>query len=248
MTVPTFGAGRSPVEPPVCPLLGLAGDAATHFTFPTAGHRCHATGRPAPIELAQQGALCLSATYPDCRLFQQAVDAGRVSVPGAGSWLLVAPDLDAEPRLATAHPVDRIGLGTSFRPGGSGRLGTAAAPRVAAVVVVVVALLAVLAWRFAGSASSGPALATGASPTGSPTVSQSVAASASGSAAPSSQPSTTPSPSPIARNRTHVVAVGETLSSIAARFGVSLKALEVANHITDPNLIYTGERLIIPPP
>ena len=247
VTVPTIGAVRPPVEPPVCPLLGLAGDPATHFTFPTAGHRCQATGRPAPIELAQQGALCLSATYPDCHLFRQAVDAGRVSVPGAEPWLLVAPDPDAGPRVTTASLAGRIGLESGFRPGGSGRRRIGAIPRVL-VVVAVIALVAALAWRFAGSASSGPELTTGASSAASPTVSQSVAASASGSAAPSSPPSGTPSPSPITTNRTHVVLPGETLSSIAARYGVTLKAIELANHITDPNLIHAGERLIIPPP
>jgi len=45
----------------------------------------------------------------------------------------------------------------------------------------------------------------------------------------------------------YTVQYGDTLSGIAQRFGVSLSALEAANpQITNPNLIYPGERLSIP--
>ena len=39
---------------------------------------------------------------------------------------------------------------------------------------------------------------------------------------------------------------GDTLSSIAARFGTSYQVLASANHIVDPNLIYAGQVLSIP--
>lgn len=42
------------------------------------------------------------------------------------------------------------------------------------------------------------------------------------------------------------VAPGDTLSSIAARFGTSYQVLASANHIVDPNLIYAGQVLSIP--
>ncbi len=45
-----------------------------------------------------------------------------------------------------------------------------------------------------------------------------------------------------------MVARGETLTSIAARYGVSVRALAAANGITDPNTIYAGQRLVIPGP
>lgn len=45
---------------------------------------------------------------------------------------------------------------------------------------------------------------------------------------------------------TYTVRVGDTLSAIAARFGVSLSALVRANGIADPNRIYVGQRLTIP--
>lgn len=44
----------------------------------------------------------------------------------------------------------------------------------------------------------------------------------------------------------HVVQVGETLSSIAAQYGVPDAAIAEANNIANPNLIYVGERLSIP--
>ncbi len=44
----------------------------------------------------------------------------------------------------------------------------------------------------------------------------------------------------------HVVQPGETLSGIAARYGVSIRELVAANQIADPNLILTGSRLVIP--
>ncbi|MBI2845946.1 MAG: LysM peptidoglycan-binding domain-containing protein [Chloroflexi bacterium] len=46
----------------------------------------------------------------------------------------------------------------------------------------------------------------------------------------------------------HVVAVGDTLSAIARCYGTTVTALVQANHIANPNLIFPGQRLIIPPP
>ena len=44
----------------------------------------------------------------------------------------------------------------------------------------------------------------------------------------------------------YVVQRGDTLTNIAARFGVSLAALVQTNGISNPNLIITGQRLTIP--
>ncbi len=44
----------------------------------------------------------------------------------------------------------------------------------------------------------------------------------------------------------HVVQRGETVSSIARRYNVSPNAIIAANHLPNPNLIYPGQRLIIP--
>jgi putative chitinase len=46
----------------------------------------------------------------------------------------------------------------------------------------------------------------------------------------------------------HVVKSGETLTGIAARYGVTIAALQEANGIKDPNLINAGQKLVIPAP
>ena len=76
-------------------------------------------------------------------------------------------------------------------------------------------------------------------------------------------PTITPSPSPIATiivvtpgpsaiptsqysGRTYIVQDGDTLFSISLRFGVRVTALAQANNISDINLVFAGQRLIIP--
>lgn len=49
-----------------------------------------------------------------------------------------------------------------------------------------------------------------------------------------------------ATTTTHVVQVGETLSSIAARYGISLSVLTQANNISNPSFLYSGQVLKIP--
>ena len=44
---------------------------------------------------------------------------------------------------------------------------------------------------------------------------------------------------------TYRVVAGDTLSSIAARFGTSWSALAAANHLTNPNVIYPGQVLVL---
>ncbi|MDQ0899045.1 MULTISPECIES: LysM domain-containing protein [unclassified Paenibacillus] len=47
---------------------------------------------------------------------------------------------------------------------------------------------------------------------------------------------------------TYVVQPGDTLWSIAARFGTTVQAIMQANQLTDPNFVYAGLRLFIPVP
>lgn len=46
----------------------------------------------------------------------------------------------------------------------------------------------------------------------------------------------------------HVVSVGETIYRIALRYGVTIQAIAQANGIANPNVIYVGQRLLIPSP
>jgi len=50
------------------------------------------------------------------------------------------------------------------------------------------------------------------------------------------------------RGGQHAVRSGETLTTIAARYGVSVQALMEKNQITDPNSIREGQKLAIPEP
>lgn len=53
-------------DAPGCPLLGLAVDRRTRYTFPHPGHRCHATGSPRMIEPGHQTTYCLSLEFMGC--------------------------------------------------------------------------------------------------------------------------------------------------------------------------------------
>ena len=46
--------------------------------------------------------------------------------------------------------------------------------------------------------------------------------------------------------QTHVVQAGETLYSIATRYGVTVEAIMAANDLANANFIYVGQRLVIP--
>lgn len=64
-------------------------------------------------------------------------------------------------------------------------------------------------------------------------------------APPTFVPTAIPTPAPVT---TYVVRPGDTLFGIALRFNTTVSALQRANNISNPNLIYVGQRLIIPPP
>jgi putative chitinase len=51
---------------------------------------------------------------------------------------------------------------------------------------------------------------------------------------------------PTAPTGTHVVQPGENLFRIALKYGVTVEALAVANDISNVNLIYPGQQLVIP--
>jgi len=52
---------------------------------------------------------------------------------------------------------------------------------------------------------------------------------------------------PVSAAPQHTIMVGETLTSIAATYGVTIDAIAEANGIANVDLIYAGQQLIIPP-
>ncbi len=66
---------------------------------------------------------------------------------------------------------------------------------------------------------------------------------------PAKAPGTVPVPTGVAGpTQVHVVARGETLTSIALRYGTTVNDLARANGVATPNRIYAGQRLLVPAP
>jgi len=59
-------------------------------------------------------------------------------------------------------------------------------------------------------------------------------------------PTPTRAASPASSGKIHIVRRGETLQSIALKYGVTVRELAAANNIRNPNFIYVGQRLVIP--
>ena len=58
--------------------------------------------------------------------------------------------------------------------------------------------------------------------------------------------SAAPAPAPSSGTTTHTIAAGQTLSSIAQRYGTTIRAIVDANGLTDPNRVRVGQTLTIP--
>jgi LysM repeat protein len=96
----------------------------------------------------------------------------------------------------------------------------------------------------APAATAPPTPAPRATPSPAPTPTASPAPTATPAPTASPKPSRTPSPTPSLL--THRVKRGETLTIIAAKYGVTVTALQRANGIKNPSLIITGQLLVIP--
>ena len=236
--------GRRVAESPSCPLLGLLDDQSSRFSYSSVGHRCYAAGRPRTIDLSHQGSFCLVATYPECPRYRAAAASRR---PGAAAPEAsgIAPGRVRAEAGVPGAPGTLGASGVPEGPGASGEPGrqrpgrTSPRLRIAAIIIAVAVLAgatylgspAIVDWlrqvgAGMGAASTSPFTPPPATPT--PTA------------------MTTPRPSQAAPPLVHVVVRGETLNAIAARYGITLAALEKANGIKDPNLIYVGQRLVIP--
>ncbi len=65
---------------------------------------------------------------------------------------------------------------------------------------------------------------------------------------PTGRPEPVPSPEPMANSRVHPVSPGETLPSLAFRYGTTVWALRQANRLDRLGLLLPGQELTIPPP
>jgi LysM repeat protein len=124
---------------------------------------------------------------------------------------------------------------------------------VGVVTIFAVAVVGFVAGLMLPVILPGPGIDTG---TASPIPAASGAATPATTATPGSTGAPTPAPTPVATAAptpaptqiVHVVQPGEQLGRIAARYGVTVAAIQAANNLANPNLIHVGQKLIIPPP
>jgi hypothetical protein len=107
-------------ESPACPLLGLAADPATHFTFAQRDHRCHAKDRPKAIPAELQTGCCLAVEFASCDRYRAWLGS---SPKPAGSWMasptsatsgIVQPPIGAP--AGGGWPAGRSGDGPDVEP------------------------------------------------------------------------------------------------------------------------------------
>jgi LysM repeat protein len=228
----------------ICPFLALEGDFRTAVAGYDPEHRCMAQGVPQPLDRVTQRARCLIDDHRSCEFYvarsAALAEARRTARPAPdarfiSTRLILEPDDGWRPIGLAARPLRRRRLAMT-----------------GATVLVVGAAGAALSTRGFGLMTSAsvptPSLSNAAAsdPTKQPTPSPSATPTptAKGRAAtPSPRPAT---PAPRSTPQVYVAQAGDSLSSIAARFGVTTQALMAANGLTNPNLINIGQVLVIP--
>ena len=94
------------------------------------------------------------------------------------------------------------------------------------------------------TATPTPTPTKSATPTPTPTKSATPTPTKSATPAPTKSP--TPSPTSTVKPSSYIVVAGDTLTKIAAKFGITQTALMTANKITNANSIQVGQKLVIP--
>ena len=250
-----------------CPFLGLPNDPNSHFAFADRTHRCYAKRGVVPVDPSYQSGFCLTSQYKECTRFRAAERPVPTLARSTG-----ATQAAPVPVTVTAGAP----IAASKRRARSRRRVRAIRTviSVALILLVVigggVAVSFVLSLQPPSSAPRAGIRATQAPVRATPSASTEKLRSDSPSPSPSPSPTlappsprgSVPSPTPIRSAPTfsseptarteavfHTVSRGETLGGIAGRYGVTVGAIVRANdNIEDPDVIYTGQRLIIPPP
>jgi LysM repeat protein len=234
----------------VCPfLISSTGD--WRLAAPTREHRCGAFVPLTSVSIEKQARLCLRDAHLTCATYAASVAARALRtgsgepVERAGRWGLAR----------TAPLIEDTG-------GLRGTLITMVAdrrtwPAIPAVLLVATLLaVGISGFRNEGqtAALSSPTLAP------SPTPARAPGSSAGPSEAPTSEPSSSPSatasvagtpvptiaPTPQPSYRTYTVQSGDSLSSIATKFNVSISSIEKLNPSVNPRQLHIGTKLKIP--
>jgi LysM repeat protein len=245
-----------------CPYLGLPDDPRTRFTFATPAHRCHVKRKPSQIDLGHQGRYCLSSDFPACKRYRAPAVAANAPVAPPPSQVSPAA---RPPEVAPTVVVSSSAVRARPEPQDTPPVTRSRRLSVRRVLVVLVVLGGVLLIGAIVVATIRPTLGgTGlgsvtTAPT-TPAAAATIEASRLPTRSPTPSPKPSPSPSPtttVAPSATsppppvqtiRIVKRGESLTSIAAEYGVTPQAITHANNIEDPNLIRVGQRLMIPRP
>ncbi len=248
---PAAAASSEDLAPAPCPYLAAPG--GWRSTGAAREHRCTALDPAPPLSLDKQRRLCLVAAHRACPTFVAARSAREKALAGVpAGWEPARPLVRTAPVVVEAAPRRRtvpISLGTH-------RLAEGAVALMAVVVVVLIGSRVLGGAQpeptprptaVATAAPTDPGLAGAASAT--PTTPSETAASSdpSSSAGASAAPTERPTPKPSPAGRTYTVKSGDTLSGIAAKFGVTWQAIAKANKIKSPYRIVRGQVLQIPP-
>jgi LysM repeat protein len=236
----------------VCPFLAVE-DRSWRSAYAAREHRCQAVTPPALLAIEKQRQLCLVPAHGTCATYLAARDVATAANPpgpgadGASLWA------SSSPAPVVLEPARRMGAlpTASARSGGQALL---------VGLMVLAFLVLVIARTQTPGGSSGPsplvsgaavAVATSSSAgtptaTGSPSTDPTPDPSSGPTPVASERPARTPSPSTTPSGRRYRVKSGETLGSIAKRFGTTVKKLAALNKIADPRYIKIGQVLIIP--
>ena len=247
----------------LCPYLATE-SAQWRAAYPSRDHSCTAVVPPVALALDKQRRLCLVAAHDTCATFLAAnlvrsaglpagvmgsrAEAGMGSAGGGlsrpGSRRRTNP-----PRrpVARTTPIlmERLRPGLPI-PESAARAGGQVL--LVGLLVIAFAVIAVARFGVAGPAATPRAPASVvATPSPRPTTSPTPPPTLS----PSPTPRTTPKPSASARATpvaysTYTVRGGDTLLSIAQRYGVSASSLQKLNGIRNPSLLHPGQVLKIP--
>ena len=232
-----------------CPYLRSA-DGTWRSSRPHRDHRCWGQSPPGQLAAATQSGLCLTEAHLSCEIYGAAI-ARRADDLARDH---IAPERVAGRFGAVVQPVP---LTLDAPPEGRAQaLGLGERPLrvlgVAGVTIVLVLILAATVLNGRGPAAT-PIIAV-ASPTPAPTL-RSVSpvtpapsrAPASATPAATAPPTPVPSPTPgIAR--TYRVKAGDTLGSIARKFGVTKAQLRAVNDLGNPPVLTLGQIINIPFP
>ena len=239
----------------VCPYL-FAGDGSWQSALPAHDQRCGAVEPPVLLATSKQQQLCVLAVHRTCATYH-AAQARHAATQArlASTRIARARPHDGDVALWPVTRSTLVVLEPERTLFGIPRSRTRAGGQLLLIGLMAVAFLVLIVARTAPSSTgsagaSASAIAVASqrpTATPSPPASATPAPSPSATPAPTATPKPTPGKSPTARARYRVKS-GDTLLTIAAKLGTTVRVLKRLNDITDPRLIHPGQVLIVPSP